>query len=64
MNLLLGKERFAEVITNTVSKIVYGIPSTIISLIITLAYYLVMENRRLKEPVNPADEITQQDTDV
>ena len=64
LNLLLGKERFAEVITNTVSKFVYGIPATILSLIITLVYYLVMENRRIKKPENPLDEIQQQGTDA
>lgn len=56
LNLLLGKERFVEVTTNTVSKFIYGIPATILSLIITLVYYLVMKKKCISEAAEPAEQ--------
>lgn len=49
LNLLLGKERFEEVVADTVSKFIYAIPATLLSLLITLAFYMVMKKKRTRE---------------
>jgi hypothetical protein len=45
LNVLLGKGRFTQVINDTKTKFIYAIPSTVIALLITLIYYLILKKK-------------------
>lgn len=56
LNLLLGKEQFTIVMNDDVTKFIYAIPSTIIALVITLAYYFIAQKRHPAQAGEPSEQ--------
>ncbi len=61
LKLILGNERFAQVINDAETKFIYAIPSTVIALVITLVYYIVQEKKHALQ-ISPEKQDQTEDT--